>query len=396
MRGVAAVRVAQAGGTERASLRFPSMNPAFPAVVIAPEPTGPTRVQTASRVVLGLLLLALGVFTLWEFAGALAWAAVFAVALWPWYARITRRFGTGRHNLLWPALFTLGVALVFVVPLGLVVSALAHETTTAVAWMRDVQQHGLPVPDFVARVPLVGRDASSWWQDNLSNPDSARRVLNRFDRGSMVGVSRQLGSQIAHRLLTFFFVMLTLFVLFRDGDAVVAQMRAASRRAFGPRGEMLGQQIISSIHGTVDGLVLVGLGQGVLIGVAYIIAGVPHPVLLGSLTGVAAMVPFAGPVVFCFAALILLVQGSTAAAIAVVAWGFVVMFTADHFIRPALIGGATKLPFLWVLLGILGGVQVFGLLGLFMGPAIMAVLMLLWRELATPAAPPMPSASTAL
>ena len=65
---------------------------------------------------------------------------------------------------------------------------------------------------------------------------------------------------------------------------------------------------------------------------------------------------------------------------AVLAVGFAVTFAADHFVRPALIGGATKLPFLWVLLGILGGVETFGLIGLFLGPAAMAVLILLWRE----------------
>jgi predicted PurR-regulated permease PerM len=64
----------------------------------------------------------------------------------------------------------------------------------------------------------------------------------------------------------------------------------------------------------------------------------------------------------------------------VAAAGLVVTFVADHFIRPALIGGTTKLPFLWVLLGILGGVETFGLLGLFVGPAVMAALVLLWRE----------------
>jgi predicted PurR-regulated permease PerM len=60
--------------------------------------------------------------------------------------------------------------------------------------------------------------------------------------------------------------------------------------------------------------------------------------------------------------------------------GFVVTFVADHFVRPTLIGNATRLPFLWVLLGILGGVETWGLLGLFLGPATMAALMLLWRE----------------
>src|SRR6185437_9213520 len=131
---------------------------------------------------------------------------------------------------------------------------------------------------------------------------------------------------------------------------------------------------------TVDGLVLVGLGEGVLLGIAYVIAGVPHPALLGSLTAIAATIPFGAPLMFGAASLLLLAQGATVAAAAVLVFGFAVVFVADHAIRPVLIGGATRLPFLWVLLGILGGVETWGLLGLFLGPAIMAVLILLWRE----------------
>ena len=351
-------------------------------MVVAPPESGPARGRMAARIALGLALLALGVFTIRAFVSALAWACVFAVAFWPLYSRTIRRFGTGRHNLLWPALFTVAVALLFMVPLVLLVIGLAREARTGIDWMRDVQEHGFAVPAVVARLPLVGSTVADWWQQNLSDPDSARQLLGRLGRGNMVNVSRELGTQFARRTVTFFFVMVTLFVLFRDGNLLVAQMRTASRRVFGPRGEDLGQQIISSIHGTVDGLVLVGLGEGVLIGVAYFFAGVPHPVLFGSATALAAMVPFGAAIVFCLAALVLFAQGSTAAAIAVVAVGFVVTFVADHFIRPVLIGGATKLPFLWVLLGILGGVEVFGLLGLFLGPAIMAALILLWRELA--------------
>jgi predicted PurR-regulated permease PerM len=84
--------------------------------------------------------------------------------------------------------------------------------------------------------------------------------------------------------------------------------------------------------------------------------------------------------VFGAAALVLLAAGSVVPAVVVVVAGFVVTFVADHFVRPALIGGTTQLPFLWVLLGILGGVETFGLLGLFLGPAVMAALILLWRE----------------
>jgi predicted PurR-regulated permease PerM len=137
----------------------------------------------------------------------------------------------------------------------------------------------------------------------------------------------------------------------------------------------------------VNGLVLVGLGEGVLLGLAYIIAGLPHPVSIAVLTGILAVIPFGAPVVFGAAALYLAAAGSTAAAAAVFGFGVAVVFVADHFVRPVLIGGAVRLPFLWVLLGILGGLETFGILGLFLGPAVMAALISLWREWTEPAPP---------
>jgi predicted PurR-regulated permease PerM len=126
--------------------------------------------------------------------------------------------------------------------------------------------------------------------------------------------------------------------------------------------------------------VLVGLAEGLLLGIAYALAGVPHPTLLGAVTALAATIPFAAPLVFGIAALVLAAQGAAMAGAAVFGFGMVVVFVADHVFRPALIGGATRLPFLLVLLGILGGVETWGLLGLFLGPAIMAALALLWQE----------------
>src|SRR3954469_22850623 len=115
-------------------------------------------------------------------------------------------------------------------------------------------------------------------------------------------------------------------------------------------------------------------------GIVYLFPGVPHPTLFGLFTAIAAMVPFGAPVVFGIAALILLIRGAVISAILIGIIGFIVTFVADHFVRPSLIGKTTRLPFLWVLLGILGGVETWGLVGLFLGPAIMAALILLWRE----------------
>ena len=329
---------------------------------------------------LALVLLLLGLFTLRGFLPALAWAAIFAIALWPLYQRALANPAARRHELLVAGAFTTAVALVFIVPVVLVGVQLAREGREAAAWTRNAQEHGIPEPAALHKLPFGQAQVDGWWKQNLADPGEARALVERVGHGRAGNMGREVGEQVTRRLTIFVFTLLTLFFLFKEGGTVSHQMRRAATRTFGLHGERVGMQIINSVHGTVNGLVLVGLGEGLILGVAYAVAGVPHPTIFGALTAVAAMIPFAAPVVFGVASLLLAANASVAWAIGLFLAGMAVTFVADHFVRPVLIGGATKLPFLWVLLGILGGVEAWGLIGLFIGPAIMAALILLWRE----------------
>ena len=343
-------------------------------------PDGASRGQQAAKAALVLLLTAAGLWTLHRYLPALIWAAILAIAVWPLYQRAVHRWPPGKHNVLLPSVFTVALGLMFIVPLVLVGVQAGKESHEVFENIAKARSDGIPPPDFLSHLPVGSQQATNWWQDNLANPESAKALLQRARQSEFVSNSGQLGADIAHRAVLFGFTLLTLFFLFKDGDSVNNQLKQASPRAFGPAGERISRQMIASVHGTVDGLVLVGLGEGFILGIGYAFAGVPHPTLFGLFTAIAAMVPFGAPLVFGIAALVLLVQGSVASAIVIGILGMVVSFAADHFVRPTLIGSATRLPFLWVLLGILGGVETWGLLGLFLGPAIMAALMLLWRE----------------
>jgi predicted PurR-regulated permease PerM len=345
-------------------------------------PAGPpaTRAQNIAFGALALGFLLLGLLTLRTFLGALVWAVIIAIAVWPLYERALARFRPGRHNILLPGLFAVGVGVLFILPLGVVGIQLAGQADAAQQWLQDVRVNGVPEPAVLEHMPFGQAQLDSWWQDNLGNPASARRLVQQATRGHVASVGRLVGEQVIRRLTDFIFTLLTLFFLLKEGHRLTRQMQRAATRAFGLGGERIGRQIIASVHGTVNGLVLVGLGEGVLLGIVYAIAGVPQATVLGVLTAVAAMVPFAAAAMFSLAALLLVAQNSFVWAAVVFGTGLAVTFLADHFVRPVLIGGATRLPFLWVLLGILGGVDVWGVLGLFIGPAIMAALILLWRE----------------
>jgi predicted PurR-regulated permease PerM len=192
--------------------------------------------------------------------------------------------------------------------------------------------------------------------------------------------AREYGGEVARRLVIFLFTLLTLFFLFREGSSLADKLRALSDRVFGQRGEVIGRHMIDAVHGTVNGLVLVGLAEGVVLGVVYVVMGLPYPASVAAITGVLAVIPMGAPIVYILAALYMVSIGKTVAGIVIFASGSVVIFIADHLIRPVLIGGAARLPFLWVLLGLLGGLETLGIIGLFLGPAIMAALIALWRD----------------
>jgi predicted PurR-regulated permease PerM len=197
---------------------------------------------------------------------------------------------------------------------------------------------------------------------------------------AVVTFSRHFGARAAHGVMVFAFMLVTLFVIFQAGPRLSGALHKGAQRAFGSNGAQLLTRMTAAVRGTVAGLVVVGIGEGALLGVAYAVTGVPHVALLAFVTAIAAMLPFCAPLVFCASALWLFVQGSVAAALGLIVCGFVIVFIAEHFVRPVIIGNSTRLPFLLVLFGILGGVETFGILGLFIGPALMTVLMVLWTD----------------
>lgn len=345
--------------------------------------SSPTILQRVGLVCMVSILLVFGILMLEGFLKALAWACIFALALNPVYQKVLNTYPKvrGKHNVLLPLCFTLAVAFVFLIPLVLLGVEVGKEASNVMELVKNYRQNGIMVPDFVHSIPWIGNSIADWWQLNLSDSEGMHSALARIDHDKIVSLSSTFGTNLLHRIVNFVLSLLTLFFLFKDGDILGKQMYVAADRLFGHHGALVGKQIVNSIHGTVNGLVLVGIGEGILIGIAYGFAGVPHAVLFGAATAIASMIPLGAPLIIGIAVLTLFAKASTVAAISVIIVGVIVTFIADHMIRPVLIGGSSNLPFIWVLLGTLGGVETFGLLGLFLGPAIMAALILMWREL---------------
>ena len=127
-------------------------------------------------------------------------------------------------------------------------------------------------------------------------------------------------------------------------------------------------------------MTIIAIGEGIVLGIAYALAGAPSPVLLGVVTGVAAMIPGGAPLSFTLVSIYLVASGSIVPGILLFMWGSVELFIVDKTLRPKLVGGPIKLPFLPTFFGLIGGVKTMGFVGLFVGPVLMALMVSMWRE----------------
>lgn len=327
---------------------------------------------------ISIVLLAL--FIIHRFIPSIVWAAIIAIATYPLYRR-WRHFFTSQESLA-ALLFTTLLALLFILPLSWLVSLLVKESQLFINYLQTLNQEGGLAPQILKQIPIIGNDLVAYWDDNIGKPGSVRNLLSNLHL-TLTPASyyiKQIGINLAHRSFQVGFTLLTLFFFFRDGDKLYKQISHIGEYCLGERWFRFSTRLPSALRATVNGTIVVGLGVGILMGVCYALVDFPAPTLIGFITALAAMIPFVAPVVFVIVALVLLAYGSMVSAIIVLIWGTVVMFVADHFIKPVLIGGAIELPFLAVLFGILGGVETLGLLGLFIGPMIMVLFITLWQE----------------
>jgi predicted PurR-regulated permease PerM len=333
--------------------------------------------RSAVRTALAVVLVAAALWTARDFLPALVWAAMLAIALWPLYREAAEHVSGGPSGAS-AFLFTLAVALVVFLPIALVTYQIAQQSDLLSAWIAQSQKQGIPVPDWVARLPVAADAIAQWWRENLTRPESAAAWLQNIHAEAAV---KTVGGQLLQRGFMLLVALIALFVILRHADLVARQLLMTADRVLGEPGEGLVEKTVDAVRGTVTGTVVVAVSEGLLIGVGYLLAGVPNPALFTVLTVAFAMVPFGAWAAFTAAAITLLVGGgSDLAAAAVFGWGALVMLSGDHFVWPLLVGGAARLPFLFAFIGIFGGLASFGLIGLFVGPVIMAAVLTIWRE----------------
>ena len=335
----------------------------------------------ARRVILSLLLgglLVLGYLVLSWFIVPALWATILAYVTWPFYARLRRLLW---RNAIGSALvMTLLLTAAFVLPLLWLIALLQGEFTAAYQGITSYLAHGShQLPDFVLALPWVGDKMQEFFDKFTTDPAALRAQLAIWAE-QWLGELGELVGGVGRNAIKLGFALLTIVFVYRDGESLIDQLRRVLRRFLGRRVEGYLAAIGSTTKAVLYGLVLTALAQGALAGVGYWAAGVRAPVLFGALTALIALMPFGTPFIWGSLGVWLLLTGKTLECVGLLLWGTLVVSWVDNLIRPLVISSATQIPFLLVMFGVLGGLAAFGLIGMFVGPVIVAVLMAVWRE----------------
>jgi len=332
------------------------------------------RLLTASALA---LLVLLGFRVMEPFIVPLVWAGILAYVTWPGYTRALRlcRGRSVAAALLMTALVTLAV----IVPLAWLAVVLRVEMVRAFHEVQGLLSGGVQLPSLLLKIPWLGDELQDLTTRAAQDPHALGGELKAITDHSFDQIAHVIGG-IGRNVIKLLLSVLSLFFLYRGGVRLAGQMAQALEQLLGSRAHDYLEHIGQTVKAVVYGLVLAALVQGVLVGLGYWLAGVGAPVFLAALTTVCGLIPFAAPAIWIGIVLWLFAKGSTVAGVALFIWGALVMSWTDHMVRPFLISREAEIPFLVVIFGVLGGLAAFGLVGLFVGPVILAVLLAIWRE----------------
>lgn len=306
------------------------------------------------------------------FVGVLAWATVLVIVFYPIHRRLVQRTNRPALSALLSCVL---VVLTILVPVSLVTVAVLNELSGAAQNLQSSIVYFLD-----PNSPVTGR-ALRWISNYV---DIERLRSGQYVTDQLKGVSGQIAGRtlgiiggVVGAIVQMFFVVFTMYYLFRDGDKIFDAVRDAlpvERK----QAVSIMERARDVIGASVYGVLAIAVIQGTLGGLAFWVLGVPSALVWGVVMVFLSMIPMLGAfLVWVPAALFLAATGHYVKAILLVLWGTLVIGTIDNFLRPKLVGSRTKLHELLIFFAVLGGLQVFGVLGIVMGPVVLAITMTL-------------------
>jgi predicted PurR-regulated permease PerM len=337
----------------------------------------PQKSSATARIEQWITLLVLAVLVggcylvLQPFLTAVILAIILCCATWPvfvWLQRVVRGRVTAASLLV-----TLAVALVVLAPFVIVGISLAQNANELLDHGKRLVDEGPPDPPaWVGQIPIVGEHARAYWASIAHDSSSFIRDLGQYIK-PLQTFALSSGAAVAQGVLQLALAVFIAFFFYRDGEAMSRRLTASVGRIAGERGQHLIDVAVATMRGVVYGILGTAIAQGVLAAVGFWLAGVPAAPLFGLVTFFLSPVPIGPPLVWAPAAFWLFSQDHAGWGVFMLIWGVAVVSSVDNFVKPFIISRGSNLPFVLVLLGVLGGVIAFGFIGVFLGPTLLAI-----------------------
>lgn len=328
-----------------------------------------------ARLTLGVLVIGLMIIgCLWilqPFIAATIWATMVVVATWPMMLGLEERLGGRRWAAV--ALMLLAILLVIIVPLVIAVATVVNHVDEIAAWPKAIAAAGIPTPpEWVAQVPLVGPKIASEWRHLAETP--AKELVSHatpYIRQTVQWIASKAGGfglMLVHLMLT----VVISAILYSSGETAVRGVRRFARRLADDRGENSVILAGQAIRAVALGIIVTALVQSVLAGIGLAVAGIPYATVLTAGAFILCIAQLGPTLILAPAVGWLYWTGDPVWGTALLVWTIIVG-TMDNVLRPVLIKRGADLPLLLIFVGVIGGLLSMGIIGLFVGPALLAV-----------------------
>jgi predicted PurR-regulated permease PerM len=333
--------------------------------------TGRDLGQTTLVVLSIVLLIVTTGWVVVPFLPATVWAAMLVIATWPMLQRVQRRL-RGRRGLA-VLVMTAALLLVFIIPLVAAIGVIVGNTDRMAAFVQNLAASSFPpAPTWVAGLPLVGRKIAASWQELAALPkeELAARAAPYTAAAVKWLIARAGG--IGATLVQLLLIVGIAPILWINGETVAGAVTRFARRLGGERGAHAMVLAAQAIRAVALGVVVTALIQGLLAGLGLLVAGVPFAGILAAVALLTSIAQLGPAPVLIPSVIYLFWSGHPAWGTALGIWT-VIVSVMDNVIRPFLIKQGANLPLLLILTGVLGGLIAFGVVGLFVGPVVLAV-----------------------
>lgn len=340
-----------------------------------------TRERVTQRVLTATLLVILFIlcFRVVQFFIVPAlWAAILAYVTFPVYNFFHQKVKLSPN--ISAGIMTISISLMLGVPIVLGLFVLQQEAVNLYSnLLYRIKVGYVDLPEEIKNIPVIGQQVKDiLWEIN-KDPEASLSAFRAWLQSHLYYGKVALDVAFS-TMAKMGMALMTIFFFYRDGISLMKQIRQALRNIIGNRIDDYIDSVGSTTQAVVYGIGLTALAQAILAGIGYYVAGAPSPILLTLMTFVVALIPFGTPFAWMGVSIWLLTQGHTAEAIGLALWGMLVISWVDNLIRPIVISGATKIPFIIIFIGVLGGLTAFGFVGLFIGPVVLAIALAVWRE----------------